>query len=91
VNLLLLSLAFAAGVLGAVIVYLGAPNQKLRARALPFRPAMIVGGVAILISLNLFLRTMGAAAAVFVLLVLLMTLWTALPFAAALLRKGKKA
>lgn len=83
----LTALAFAAAIAGAVLIYLGAPNQRLLIRALPPRPALATGAAACFASLILFLQVMGGAASFFVLLVLLMFVWTSLPFAALLRRR----
>lgn len=86
-NPLLLLLAALLGFGGAMLIYLGAPNQALLARRLAFRPAMLAGMAALLLSLGVLLSIMGAATAVFALFVLLMSVWTLAPFAALLRRK----
>lgn len=83
------ALGLALAVAGALLIYLGAPNQRLRARPLPYRPAMAGGAAASVASLIILLQIMGTAASFFVLLVVLMMVWTALPFAALLLRGAK--
>ena len=81
-NPLLATLALAAGFAGALLIYLGAPNQHLRARPLPFRPAMASGALILSASLAILLSIMGPAAALCAFAVLLMSVWTLAPFAA---------
>lgn len=78
---LVAGLALLAGTAGALLVYLGAPNQRALAKPLPFRAAMIAGGLAIALSLTLLLSVMGIATAIFALVVILMLIWTLAPFA----------
>lgn len=73
--------AVVAGVAGALLVYLGAPNQRALGKPLAFRAAMGAGGLAIALSLALLLSVMGIATAIFALIVLLMLVWTLAPFA----------
>ena len=85
----LVAAALVLAAAGALLAYLGSPNQRLRARPLSPRPAMAAGAALSLFSLVLLLRTMGTATAFFVLVVALMFVWTILPFAALLLRGAK--
>lgn len=89
-TLLLALAATIAGSLGALILYLAAPHQKLRREPLPKQPALVAGGLLLVASLALYLQVAGPATSVFILFTLLMTLWSVPPlgFAFARARKG---
>ncbi|MEH6490398.1 hypothetical protein [Hyphomonas oceanitis] len=86
-----LNLLLAAG-LGsgaAIAFYLGAPSQRLLVKRLPTLASIVAGGVLAGASLILFHHVSGPAASVFILLTLIMGVWSALPFILALVKPGR--
>ena len=75
--------AVLAASLGALVLYLGAPHQKLRRKPIPRNRSLAAGTALVALALLLFLRVAGPATAVFILLTLLMALWSVPPLAVA--------
>lgn len=79
------------GVLSALLFYLASPNQKLLKASWPSRRGWAPGALCAGTALAMLLFVQGAAAAVFGLVTLLMTVLTLIPFLAFLRRDGAKA
>ncbi|ATJ90611.1 MULTISPECIES: hypothetical protein [Acetobacter] len=77
-------------VAGGVLCYLASRNQLLLARAPNARLCLLVGGALICVALGVLLQARSPATAVFMLLTLLMAVWSLLPLGLALLRYRKK-
>lgn len=75
-----------ATTLGASLLYLSAPHQKLRPTPLPRQPWVAIGGIALLFALILFWQIAGTATAFFILFTLLMSLWSIPPLGIAYAR-----
>tara|TARA_R110001606_G_scaffold117232_1_gene246622 strand:+ start:6290 stop:6571 length:282 start_codon:yes stop_codon:yes gene_type:complete len=86
---LILLLAVGLGFGAAIAFYLGAPSQRLLAKRLPSLAAIVAGSVLASMSLLLFRHVSGPAASVFILLTLIMGVWSALPFILALVKPGR--
>ncbi len=83
-NPVLIVLAAGAGIAGAVLLYLASPQQSWRAAGpWPVRARGWPGGLCLLISLLALLQLLGALAATFTWLTLLMLVWSAMPFLGA--------
>jgi hypothetical protein len=76
---LLALLAVLAGSIGAMAFYLASPNQKLLITPLPLRVGVVAGSVALFVSLLLFLNVAGPATSVYLLLTLVMFVWSVPP------------
>lgn len=87
---LLVVLGVALVLLGAFLAYLGSPNQLVRAQPIPGRWAWMGVG-AILLGLVLLLQWAGPATTVFMVLTLVMLVWTLVPLTAAWLKGDRKA
>lgn len=74
---------------GGVSLYLTSPNQRWLARSLAWRRAGWFGLVLLALSLALFLQVAGSASSVFILVTLLMALWSLPPLVIAWLRFKK--
>jgi len=82
VTTVLAIVAVAFGMAGALGFYLASPNQKLRAQHLPLRVGAGVGAAGMLVSLLSLLQVAGPATSVYLLLTLLMFLWSVVPLIA---------
>lgn len=81
-------LAAALGGFGALAIYVTSPNQRLLARRPAWPLAAALGGLLLLVATGLLQQVMGPAAAVYSILMLAMTIWTALPFALTFGKRG---
>lgn len=86
---LVLLLAVALGVGAALALYLGAPSQRLIDKHLSLPVSLGAGSLLGVGSLISFLQTSGPAASTFILMTLIMSVWSALPFAIALVKPGR--
>lgn len=73
-------------VVAAIMLYLSSPHQKLVLRELPQRTFFIVGLILIVVSLVLFVQFFGSATSVFIVLTVLMLLWSIPPLLIAYVR-----
>lgn len=73
-------------VLGAGLLYLASPNQRLYAAALPLRLLALTGMLLLLVALLLLLQFSGSATSVFILLTGVMLMWTVPPMVIGYLR-----
>ena len=85
----LLLLATAIGLAASIAFYLGAPSQRLLGKRLAAPVSLGAGGALSVLSLVLFLQVCGPAASVFILMTLIMSVWSALPFLLAVLKPGR--
>lgn len=83
-------LAVICALVGATALYLASPNQQALAQRISPRIGCILGIAALSISLMLFLRVAGPATSVYVLLTLVMLLWSLPPLLFAWLRQRKR-
>ena len=88
-TVLLLLLASALGLAASITFYLGAPSQRLLDKRLAAPVSLGAGGLLSVLSLVLFLQVCGPAASVFILMTLIMSVWSALPFLLAFLKPGR--
>lgn len=79
----------AVAMLSGIVLYLASPNQLLWDRQLPSRLLTLTGTIFASASLVLLLQWAGAATAIFILVTLVMFVWTFVPLAAAW-RKGDR-
>lgn len=68
-----------AGLVGAALLYLGAPHQRVLVRKGSDRRLLLAGTMAEAISLAAFLMVAGPATAVFIWLTLAMLVWSTAP------------
>lgn len=73
----------AIAMLSGILLYLASPNQLLWDRQLPSRLLALSGTIFASASLVLLLQWAGAATAIFILVTLVMLVWTFVPLAAA--------
>lgn len=86
----LLILAVIAGVASALSLYVGSSSQKLLQRRLSLGRSLALGAGLAAVSLILFLQVSGPAASIFILMTLVMAVWSALPFVMSVARPGRK-
>ena len=89
-TLLLVLLAIGAGLAASIVLYLGAPSQRVLEKRLAAPVSLGWGAVLTTVSLILFLQVSGPAASVFILVTLIMSIWSALPFITVVLKPGKR-
>ena len=90
-NPVLVVVAAGTGVAGAVLLYLASPQQSWRAAGpWPARARGWPGGLCVLVSLLALLQLLGALAAAFTWLTLLMLVWSVMPFAGAWRARHRK-
>lgn len=83
-------MATLAGLGGAVCLYLSAPAQRLMFHRPNSRGCMMMGCSLLCVALISLLKVYGVGTAVFMLLTLLMSVWTLLPVGLAVLKQGRK-
>ncbi len=90
-NPVLVALAAGTGIAGAALLYLASPQQAWRAAGpWPARARGWPGGLCLLISLLALLQLLGALAATFTWLTLLMLVWSLMPFLGAWRARNRK-
>ena len=80
--------AIIVGVMGSLLLYLSSPNQKLLEQRLDFKFFAAIGGGCLVLSLVLFGQALSLLTAIFCLFLLMMLVWSLLPFV-AFLRAGE--
>ncbi|MFC7050448.1 hypothetical protein [Emcibacter nanhaiensis] len=75
------------GITGAVVLYLGSPHQRLLQRKLTQKSSIAAGTGGLVLSLILFGKAVSPLTAIFCLFVLMMLVWSVLPFVAFLKRE----
>ncbi|TLM77045.1 hypothetical protein ACONUD_08950 [Microbulbifer harenosus] len=89
-TVLLLSSAALLIALGAGLLYLASPNQRIFSSVLPARPLLWAGLLLLALALVLLLQYSGTATSVFILLTGVMFTWTIPPMVIAYLRHKRE-
>lgn len=82
-NHLLVAIAVGVNVIAALLLYLASPHQRLAARVWPAKLSVTASVVLAAFAGWMMARVTGPATAVFIVLTVLMLLWTLVPLALA--------
>ncbi|GAD11551.1 hypothetical protein GFGA_1c0022 [Gluconobacter frateurii NBRC 103465] len=89
-SMMMTLLAILTGLAGAIFLYLAAPAQQLWKCPLSKRMCTLAGSGLLCLSFLFHLMIYGSGTAFFVLLTLLMSVWSLLPIGVALLKQRPK-